>query len=72
MSALARQLSTKEIANRVFSERQLAELLGGSAARRYGMVNRALRPGRLTRVEGNRDGRWRRRNALQLFHRLAG
>ncbi len=51
MSALAQQLSTKEIANRVFTDRQLGELLGGSDARRYGVVNRALRDGSLIRLK---------------------
>lgn len=51
MSALAQQLSTTGIANRVFSERQLGEFLGGSDARRYGVVNRALRDGSLIRLK---------------------
>lgn len=51
MSALAQKLSTKEIANRVFSDRQLGELLGGTDARRYGVVNRALRDGSLIRLK---------------------
>lgn len=51
MSSLAQHLSTTAIANRVFSERQLGEWLGGSDARRYGMVNRALRDGSLIRLK---------------------
>jgi Transcriptional regulator, AbiEi antitoxin len=37
-------------ANRVLSARQLERLLGGSDARRYGLVNRALKAGELLRV----------------------
>ena len=34
-------------ANRILSARQLERLLGGSNARRYGQVNRALKAGEL-------------------------
>lgn len=51
MTPFDRQLSTTGLAGRVFSERQLGELLGGSDARRYGLVNRALRDGSLVRLK---------------------
>jgi hypothetical protein len=44
-------MSATGLAGRIFNERQLAELLGGSDARRYGLVNRALRDGSLIRVK---------------------
>jgi len=37
-------------ANRALSARQLERLLGGSAARRYGLVNRALKAGELLKA----------------------
>ena len=51
MSILAHTLTTSRLAGRVFDERQLGEVLGGSAARRYGLVNRALKDGSLIRVK---------------------
>ena len=36
--------------NRLFTENQLASVLGGSDARRYGIVSRAIKNGTLTRV----------------------
>src|SRR3546814_18098502 len=69
MSALAHQLSTTGIANRVFSERQLGEFLGGSDARRYGVVNRALRDGSLIRLKRGAYvlGQRYRRNSIHPF-----
>jgi hypothetical protein len=69
MSALAQQLSTTGIANRVFSERQLGEFLGGSDARRYGVVNRALRDGSLIRLKRGAYvlGQRYRRNSIHPF-----
>ena len=46
MSSLAQQVSASALRDRVFNERQLSELLGGGDARRYGLVNRALKDGR--------------------------
>ncbi|PZQ94475.1 MAG: hypothetical protein DI533_22175 [Cereibacter sphaeroides] len=51
MSSLAQLVSATRLAGRVFNERQLAEVLGGSDARRYGLVNRALKDGSLIRVK---------------------
>lgn len=51
MSALADMVSNSPLAGRVFNERQLGELLSGGAARRYGLVNRALKDGSLVRVK---------------------
>lgn len=36
---------------RVFSDRQLSEIAGGSDARRYGLVNRALKEGTMVRLK---------------------
>lgn len=41
---------------RILNEAQLARLLGGTAQRRYNLVNRALRSGELIRL---RRGRYR-------------
>ena len=51
MSPLAQQITAAGLANHVLSERQLARLLGGGDARRYGLVNRALKDGSLLRVK---------------------
>lgn len=51
MSALAQQVSAAGLADRIFTERQLGEVLGGSDARRYGLVNRALKDGSLIRLK---------------------
>ena len=51
MSTLAQQVSTAGYADRLFSEQQLRELLGGGDARRYGLVNRALKDGSLIRLK---------------------
>ena len=51
MSSLAQQVSQTDLTNRIFSERQLAAVVGGSEARRYGLVNRALKDGSLIRVK---------------------
>src|SRR3546814_1746437 len=51
MSALAASLSDGKLAGRVFDERQLAEAIGGSDARRYALVNRALKDGTLIRLK---------------------
>lgn len=45
MSSLAQQVSAVGLADRIFSERQLGE------ARRYGLVNRALKDGSLIRLK---------------------
>jgi len=51
MSTLATSLLSSPLANRVFTEKQLAETLGGSDARRYALVNRALKDGSLVRLK---------------------
>lgn len=50
MSALASSLPHGKFAGRIFDERQLAEAIGGSDARRYALVNRALKDGTLVRL----------------------
>lgn len=51
MSSLVDQISAAGLADRFLNHRQLAELLGGSGARRYGLVNRALKDGSLIRLK---------------------
>lgn len=51
MSTLADQVGHSVLAERIFSESQLANLLGGSDARRYALVNRALKDGSLIRLK---------------------
>jgi len=51
MSALAIALAQGNLAHRVFDQRQLCEALGGSDARRYALVNRALKDGSLIRLK---------------------
>lgn len=51
MNTLAEQISGSDLAERIFSEGQLRDLLGGSDARRYALVNRALKDGSLIRLK---------------------
>lgn len=51
MSSLTEQVTAAGLADHILSERQLARLLGGGEARRYGLVNRALKDGSLLRVK---------------------
>lgn len=51
MNTLATQVAASSLANRIFDESQLRELLGGSDARRYALVHRALRDGSLIRIK---------------------
>lgn len=51
MSALTSALSDGKLAGRVFDERQLGEAIRGGAARRYALVNRALKDGSLIRLK---------------------
>ena len=51
MSSLAQHLSASALRDRIFSERQLGAALGGGDARRYGLVNRALKDGSLIRLK---------------------
>jgi len=51
MNALADQVTQSSLADRIFNEDQLRELLGGSDARRYALVHRALKDGSLIRLK---------------------
>ncbi|MDB5575726.1 MAG: hypothetical protein JWR80_902 [Bradyrhizobium sp.] len=51
MSSLTVQISESGLAERIFSEDQLREFLGGSDARRYALVHRALKDGSLIRLK---------------------
>jgi hypothetical protein len=50
MPTLTHQLKNTRLTNRIFNEDQLGEVLGGGDARRYGLVNRALKEGSLIRI----------------------
>lgn len=50
MTPLTESIIRSDNASRVWSARQLERLLGGSDARRYGQVNRALKVGELLKV----------------------
>lgn len=51
MNTLAEQILDHGYADRILSDRQIASLVGGSEARRYGLVNRALKDGTLLRLK---------------------
>lgn len=51
MQNLVEQLHKAHYTNRIFTERQLGAVLGGSDARRYGVVSRALKDGTLLRIK---------------------
>lgn len=51
MNALADQVTQSSLADRIFNEDQLRDLLGGSDARRYALVHRALKDGSLIRLK---------------------
>src|SRR5277367_82508 len=50
MQTLTEQLIDGGLRNKVLSERQLERVTGGGAARRYALVNRALKAHELVRV----------------------
>lgn len=50
MASIQTQFSQADLAGRIFDEQQLADLFGGSAARRYGLVNRSLKDGSLKKI----------------------
>lgn len=50
MTPLTESIIRSDNASRIWSARQLERLLGGSDARRYGQVNRALKVGELLKV----------------------
>lgn len=51
MDSIVTRLREAKYTNRIFDERQLGEVLGGSDARRYGLTNRALKRGELLRIK---------------------
>lgn len=51
MKTLTETIRETPLADRVFNEVQLQRVLGGSSARSYGLVNRALKAGELLRVK---------------------
>jgi len=51
MKVLTEKIMETDLVNRVFNDLQLGRKLGGSDARRYGLVNRALKAGELHRVK---------------------
>lgn len=51
MKALTEKIMETDLVNRVFNDLQLGRKLGGSGARRHGLVNRALKAGELLRVK---------------------
>ena len=51
MKTLQEHLSQGGLGGPIFSEQQVADLLGGSPARRYGVINRALKDGSLARLK---------------------
>ena len=50
MQALTEHLIEQGLREKVLSERQLERVIGGAAARRYGLVNRALKANELIRI----------------------
>lgn len=66
MNRLANYVAEAGFADRIFNERQLSRIVGGSDGRRYALVNRALKEGSLIRVKRGTyllDQRYRRENA---------
>lgn len=51
MSTLVKAVESAGYADRVISDKQLARIVGGEPARRYGLVNRALKDGSLARIK---------------------
>ena len=51
MKLLTEKIIESDQVNRVFNDMQLKRMLGGSDARRYGLVNRALKVGELHRIK---------------------
>lgn len=51
MAGLVKQIADAGYADRILSERQLSRIVEGSAASRYGLVNRALKDGSLIRLK---------------------
>jgi predicted transcriptional regulator of viral defense system len=51
MQPLTEQLIEEGLADRVLTERQLDRVIGGSPAKRYGLVNRAMKSAELIRLQ---------------------
>lgn len=51
MQSLTEQLIEQGLADRVLTERQLDRVIGGSPAKRYGLVNRAMQSAELIRLK---------------------
>ena len=51
MNKLVQSLEDAGFSDRAFTESQLARVVGGEPARRYGLVNRALKDGSLVRIK---------------------
>lgn len=51
MKSLTEKIIESGQANHIFNDAQLGRMLGGTDARRYGLVNRALKAGELIRVK---------------------
>jgi hypothetical protein len=51
MMSLTEKIIETDQADRLFNDKQLRRLLGGSDARRYGLVNRALKANELHRIK---------------------
>lgn len=51
MKALTEKIIESQLVNRIFSDAEVSRLVCGSEARRYGLVNRALKAGELLRVK---------------------
>ena len=51
MQSLTEQLIEHGLVNRVLTERQLDRVIGGSPAKRYGLVNRAMQSAELIRLQ---------------------
>ena len=51
MKALTEKIMDSQLVNRIFNDADLERILGGSPARRYGLVNRTLKAGELHRLK---------------------
>jgi len=51
MNSLTQCIAKAGYSDKVLTDKQLARLVGGSAQRRYGLVNRALKAGELIRIQ---------------------
>lgn len=51
MNTLVKEIESHGLKNKIFTNSQLAGILGGSDARRYSLVNRAIKSGNLVRLK---------------------